>query len=108
MTKYLISFDDGAMTFPEEESPDVADAVRVVREAAKDAGVWVFSAGLTPGAQRRGDRTAQSPTAHTRRARSICLGGLVAADAGPAQRAQACECGRSQEGRATTGERTNT
>ncbi len=46
MTKYLISFDDGAMTFPEEESPDVADAVRVVREAAKDAGVWVFSAGL--------------------------------------------------------------
>jgi hypothetical protein len=46
MTKYLISFDDGAMTFPEEELPDVAAAVRVVREEAKDAGVWVFSAGL--------------------------------------------------------------
>ena len=26
MTKYLISFDDGAMTFPEEELPDVSDA----------------------------------------------------------------------------------
>ena len=46
MTKYLISFDDGAMTFPEEELPDVADAVRVVRNEATDAGVWVFAAGL--------------------------------------------------------------
>jgi hypothetical protein len=46
MTKYLISFDDGAMTFPEEELPDVADAARAVRVEAKDAGVWVFSAGL--------------------------------------------------------------
>ncbi len=46
MTQYLISFDDGAMTFPVEELPDVADAVRVVRVEAKDAGVWVFSAGL--------------------------------------------------------------
>ena len=26
MTRYLISFDDGAMTFPEEELPDVANA----------------------------------------------------------------------------------
>jgi hypothetical protein len=46
MAKYLISFDDGAMTFPEEELPDVADAVRAVRMKARDAGVWVFSAGL--------------------------------------------------------------
>src|SRR6476659_3882417 len=36
MTQYLISFDDGAMTFPEEDLPDVA----------KGAGVWVFSGGL--------------------------------------------------------------
>jgi len=28
MTKYLISFDDGAMTFPKEELPDAADAAR--------------------------------------------------------------------------------
>jgi hypothetical protein len=46
MTEYLISFDDGWMTFPEEEVPDVAKAVRVVREEAKDAGVWVFAGGL--------------------------------------------------------------
>jgi hypothetical protein len=46
MTEYLISFDDGWMTFPEEEVPDVAKAVRVVREAAKEAGVWVFAGGL--------------------------------------------------------------
>ncbi len=26
MTRYLISFDDDAMTFSEEEMPDVADA----------------------------------------------------------------------------------
>ncbi len=46
MTRYLISFDDGAMDFPEEELQDVADAARAVRMEAKDAGVWVFSAGL--------------------------------------------------------------
>ncbi len=46
MTRYLISFDDGAMTFPEEELPDVAEAAHKVVQEAKDAGVWVFSAGL--------------------------------------------------------------
>jgi hypothetical protein len=46
MTKYLISFDDGAMTFPEEELPDVAEAAHAVVQEAKDAGVWVFGGGL--------------------------------------------------------------
>ena len=46
MPRYLISFDDGWMTFAEEDLPDVAKAVRVVREDAKAAGVWVFSSGL--------------------------------------------------------------
>jgi hypothetical protein len=46
MTQYLISFDDGAMTFPEEEMPDVAKAAREVVQEVKDAGVWVFSGGL--------------------------------------------------------------
>jgi len=46
MTRYLISFDDGAMDFPREELPDVAEAaLKVVREA-RDAGVWVYGAGL--------------------------------------------------------------
>jgi hypothetical protein len=46
MTRYLISFDDGAMTFPEEEMPDVAKAAHEVVQEASDAGVWVFSGGL--------------------------------------------------------------
>jgi hypothetical protein len=46
MTQYLISFDDGAMTFPEEDLPDVAKAALAVVQEAKDAGVFVFSGGL--------------------------------------------------------------
>jgi hypothetical protein len=46
MIRYLISFDDGAMTFPEEEMPDVAEAAHAVAQEAKDAGVWVFGGGL--------------------------------------------------------------
>jgi hypothetical protein len=34
MTRYLISFDDGAMTFPEEETPAVTDTVHAVVEEA--------------------------------------------------------------------------
>jgi hypothetical protein len=46
MTQYLISFDDGAMTFPEEDLPDVAEAAHAVAREARDAGVWLYSAGL--------------------------------------------------------------
>jgi hypothetical protein len=46
MARYLISFDDGAMTFPEEELPDVAEAAHTVVQEAKDSGVWVFGGGL--------------------------------------------------------------
>src|SRR5215216_2434425 len=46
MTRYLISFDDGAMTFPEEDLPDVAEASHKVVYEAKDAGVWIFGGGL--------------------------------------------------------------
>ena len=46
MTRYLISFDDGWMTFPEEELPDVANAVVEVIREAQDAGVWVLGEGL--------------------------------------------------------------
>src|SRR6476469_1133447 len=46
MTRYLISFDDGRMTFRDDELPDVAKAgIEVVKEA-QDAGVWVYGAGL--------------------------------------------------------------
>jgi hypothetical protein len=46
MTRYLISFDDGAMTFPAAELPAVADASHKVVEEAKIAGVWVFGGGV--------------------------------------------------------------
>jgi hypothetical protein len=46
MTRYLISFDDGAMTFPEEDLPAVTEAALAVVHEARDAGVWVYGAGL--------------------------------------------------------------
>lgn len=46
MTQYLISFNDGDMTFPEEDLPDVAKAARAVVQEAKDAGAFVFAGGL--------------------------------------------------------------
>ncbi|MEW5990852.1 MAG: YciI family protein [Chloroflexota bacterium] len=46
MTRYLISFDDGAMNTPEEDMPDVARATHEVVHAARRAGVWVFGGGV--------------------------------------------------------------
>jgi hypothetical protein len=46
MTRYLISFDDGAMTFPAEDLPAVDKAAHEVVQEAKDAGVWVFGGGV--------------------------------------------------------------
>jgi hypothetical protein len=47
VTRYLISFNDGAMTFPEEDLPAVAAAAHSVVQEARDAGVWVFGGGQT-------------------------------------------------------------
>ncbi len=46
MPRYLISFDDGAMTFPEEELPAVGEAAHAVVRAAQEAGVWIFGGGV--------------------------------------------------------------
>ena len=46
MQRYLISFDDGAMTFPDEDLPEVSRASRAVVQEAKEAGVWIFGAGI--------------------------------------------------------------
>jgi hypothetical protein len=46
MTRYLISFDDGAMTIPEEDLPDAGKAAHEVVREAQDAGAWVFGGGL--------------------------------------------------------------
>ncbi|BCJ69114.1 YciI family protein [Polymorphospora rubra] len=47
MTRYLISFDDGAMDhLSEEDLPDVGKAAHAVVQEAVNAGVFVFGAGL--------------------------------------------------------------
>ncbi len=46
MTRYLISFDDGWMDFPEEDVEVVSKATHAVVDDAKAAGVWIFGAGL--------------------------------------------------------------
>ena len=46
MARYLISFDDGSMAFPEEDLPEVGDAAHAVVKAAQEAGVWVFGGGV--------------------------------------------------------------
>ncbi len=49
MTRYLISFNDGAMDhIPEGEMPAVADAARAVVREAQDAGVLGFAGGVYP------------------------------------------------------------
>ena len=48
VTRYLISFDDGAMDhIPEGELAAVGDAAHAVLFEAKDAGVWVFGGGMS-------------------------------------------------------------
>jgi len=47
MTRYLISFDAGAMNhISDEDGPGVAKAARAVVQEAHDAGVFVFAGGL--------------------------------------------------------------
>ncbi len=46
MTRYLISFDDGAMTIPEQELPAVDEAAHAVVRAAQEAGAWIFGGGV--------------------------------------------------------------
>ena len=46
MAWYLISFENGAMDFPEEDLPDVGKAAHAVVQEAKDAGVFLFTGGL--------------------------------------------------------------
>jgi hypothetical protein len=47
MTRYLISFDEGAMDhIPDADWPDVGKASHAVVQEAVNAGVWVFGGGL--------------------------------------------------------------
>jgi len=47
MTRYLISFDDGAMAhIPDKDWIAVGETAHAVVRAAKDAGVWVHGGGV--------------------------------------------------------------
>ena len=47
MTRYLISFDDGAMAhIPGDDWPVVGEEAHAVVRAAKDAGVWIHGGGV--------------------------------------------------------------
>ncbi len=47
MPRYLISFDDGAMAhIPDSDWPEVGEASHDVVRRARDAGVWIFGAGV--------------------------------------------------------------
>jgi hypothetical protein len=44
--RFLISFDDGAMSLPEADAVAVGDAAHAVVREAQDARVWIFGGGL--------------------------------------------------------------
>lgn len=47
MARFLISFDDGSMDhIPVGDLPVVSEVSREVVQEAKDAGVWIFGAGI--------------------------------------------------------------
>ena len=47
MTRYLISFDDGAMAhIPDDDWPSVGEAAHSVVQEAKRAGVWLHGGGV--------------------------------------------------------------
>ena len=99
MSRYLISFDDGWMDFPESELPAAAeDAHRVLREA-KAAGVWITGGGLQSQQARVVDtdgRVTPGPFPETK----AVLGGFVIlelssmdeAEKWAAKFAKACRC----------------
>jgi hypothetical protein len=80
MTRYLISFDEGAMTFPEEELPDVDAAAHAVVREAMDAGVWAFGGGLFPREEMSVVGTDGTVTDGPRPESTACLGGFAVVD----------------------------
>ncbi len=70
MPRYLISFDYGSMTVPEEDLPQVSRDSHAVVAEAKAAGVWIFGGGIagsevsvvdTDGSVRRSPYPADKP-----------------------------------------------
>jgi hypothetical protein len=70
VARYLISFDRGWMSIPEEDLHDVGEAARGVVKETHDAGVFVFAGGSATRSRRRSSAsTGRSPTDRIRRPR---------------------------------------
>jgi hypothetical protein len=75
MTRYLISFDAGAMDhIPDEEMPAVGKAAHAVVQEAVNAGVWVFGGGLESRRASVVTTDGTSPAARIRRPRRSSAG----------------------------------
>jgi len=75
MTRYLISFDAGAMDhIPDEHWPAVARASHAGGPGGPGAGVWVFGGGLESQRRASWPTTGWLPTARTRRPREVIAG----------------------------------
>ena len=102
MTRYLISFDHGAMDhIPDAEGPAVGEAAHAVIQEAMDAGVFVFAGGCEEATVVGADGTVTDA-----REKKAYIGGLTIIDVPTreealgwaAKIAAACRC--SQEVRA--------
>jgi hypothetical protein len=80
MTRYLIAFDDGAMTFSEEELPKLVEAALAVVHEAEDAGVWVFGGGLKGREELSVVATDETVTDGPHPESTACVGGFAVVD----------------------------
>ena len=69
MTRYLISFDDGAMTYPDDDLPTVAEAAHKVTARPRTPASGSSAAGWKVNAPASWPLTERSPMARTPRPR---------------------------------------
>jgi len=99
MARYMISFNDGDMNFPQEDFPAVGQAAHSVMRDAMDAGAWIVGGGFhgySPRVVRADGSVSDGPLAES----SVHIGGFtileVATDAEALEWANkfaiACRC----------------
>ena len=99
MPRFLVTFNDGDMTFPQEELAEVGAAAHAVMHEAMDAGVWIVGGGFDrfePVVVGTDGNVTQGPLAYS----PIHLGGFTVLDVASrdealrwaARIAAACRC----------------
>jgi hypothetical protein len=79
MTRYLISFDDAAMTFPEEELPAVGEAAQAWSELPSRQGCGSSVTGWNTRGRASSPQTGRSPTAPYPETKAV-IGGFAMVD----------------------------